>query len=224
MPMTMPTPTTMDDAAPAGLLTLTQWLSPAFPLGAYAYSHGLEAAIGAGHVTGAEALRAWIDGLLAHGSGQSDAVLLVHVLGGGDPDAAAATARALSPAATRRRETDEMGAAFARTRASMTGAPHAPHPLPVALGLAARPLGLPPVTVAALYLQSFASNQVSCALRAMPLGQAAGQGVLAALAPAIRAAAEAAAHGDPARIATCDIGAAIAAMRHETLQPKVFAT
>ena len=211
-------------AAPQALLTLTQWLSPAFPLGAYAYSHGLESAVADGHVADAATLRDWIEGLLLHGSGRSDAVLLVHVLLGGDPDAAAATARALCAGAVRRRETDEMGAAFARTLASMTGEPHAPHPLPVALGLAARPLGLPHVTVAALYLQSFASNQVSCALRAMPLGQAAGQGVLAALAPSIRAAAEAAAHGDPARIATCDVGASIAAMRHESLQPKVFAT
>ena len=206
-------------AVPHGLLTLVQWLSPAFPLGAYAYSHGLEAAISAGHVPHAASLRDWIEGVVTFGSGKSDAVLLVHVLRGGDPDAAAATARALCAGAERRRETDEMGAAFARTLASMTGEPRAPHPLPVALGLAARPLGLPPVTVAALYLQSFASNQISCALRAMPLGQAAGQGVLADLAPAIRAAAEAAAHGDPARIATCDVGAAIAAMRHETLQP-----
>ncbi len=117
-----------------------------------------------------------------------------------------------------------MGAAFARTLAAMTGEPRVPHPLPVALGLAARPLGLPPVTVAALYLHAFAANQVSCALRAMPLGQAAGQGVLAGLAPTIRAAAEAAGHGDPSRIATCAIGADIAAMAHETLQPKVFVT
>ncbi len=215
----------MDDAAaPPGLLTLTQWLSPAFPLGAFAYSHGLEAAIAAGQVTDAATLTDWIAGLLAHGSGHSDAVLLVHVLAGGDPDVAAATARALCAGAGRQRETDEMGAAFARTLRVIDGAEHAPRPLPVALGLAARPLGLSPVTVAALYLQSFAANQVSCAIRAMRLGQAAGQGVLAALAPAIRAAAVAAAHGDPARIATCDIGAAIAAMRHETLQPKVFAT
>ena len=211
-------------AAPQALLTLTQWLSPAFPLGAYAYSHGLESAVADGHVADAATLRDWIEGLLLHGSGQADAVLLVHVLLGGDPDAAAAMARALCAGAARRRETDEMGAAFARTLASMTGEARAPHPLPVALGLAARPLGLPPVTVAALYLQSFASNQVSCALRAMPLGQAAGQGVLAALAPVLDAAAEAAAHGDLDRIATCDVGASIAAMRQDSLQPKVFAT
>ena len=215
------TATRMADGA---LLTLSRWLSPAFPLGAYAYSHGLEAAIAGGHVRDAGTLRDWIEGLVTWGSGQSDAVLLIHVLSGGDPAAAAATARALCAGAARRREADDMGAAFARTLAAITGKPRAPHPLPVALGLAARPLGLPAGTVAALFLQSFASNQVSCALRAMPLGQDAGQGVLAALAPAILAAAASARHGDPARIGTCDVGAAIASMRQESLQPRVFAT
>ena len=215
------TPTRMDDGA---LLTLTQWLSPAFPLGAYAYSHGLEAAVAAGHVRDADTLADWVRDVIVHGSGQSDAVLLVHVMEGGDPDDAAAIARALCAGAERLRETDEMGAAFARTLSAMTGERREPHPLPVALGLAARPLGLPAVTAAALYLQSFASNQVACALRALPLGQAAGQGVLAALAPAIARTARAAAHGDPARIATCAFGADIAAMAHEVLQPRVFVT
>jgi urease accessory protein UreF len=57
------------------LLTLVQWLSPAFPTGGYAYSHGLEAVIFDGERSAA-GIGAWIEGVLRHGSGQSDAVLL----------------------------------------------------------------------------------------------------------------------------------------------------
>ncbi len=59
----------------AATLHLLAWLSPAFPVGAFAYSHGLEAAVEAGDITDAETLRAWLADLVEHGSGRSDAVL-----------------------------------------------------------------------------------------------------------------------------------------------------
>ncbi|MEQ9053685.1 MAG: urease accessory UreF family protein, partial [Roseovarius confluentis] len=58
------------------ILTLAQWLSPAYPVGAFAYSHGLELAIREGWISDAETLRAWLAGVLADGSGRSDAVFL----------------------------------------------------------------------------------------------------------------------------------------------------
>ena len=67
------TATAMTDA---GLLTLAQWLSPAFPLGSFAYSQGLETAMVEGHVRDAETLRIWLDDILTHGAGQTDAILL----------------------------------------------------------------------------------------------------------------------------------------------------
>ena len=206
------------------LLALTQWLSPSFPLGAFAYSHGLEAAIASGHIRNALALERWVADLLLKGSAQLDAVILVHVLRGGDPQAAAATAEALATSAERWEETRDMGAAFARTLAEMAGAPREAHPFPVALGLAARRLNMAPETVAMLFLQSFAANQVGCAQRAIPLGQGAAQGVLHRLSPVIADAASTAAHGDLDRLASCALGADIAAMSHETLQPRMFRT
>jgi Urease accessory protein UreF len=59
------------------LLRLTQWLSPAFPVSSYAYSHGLEAEIAAGRVRDAGALRCWVEVVLTRGGGFSDAVFLV---------------------------------------------------------------------------------------------------------------------------------------------------
>jgi urease accessory protein len=62
------------------LLTLVQWLSPAFPVGSYAYSHGLEWAISAGEVRSAASLQGWVSVILAEGAGRTDAILLAHAL------------------------------------------------------------------------------------------------------------------------------------------------
>ena len=57
-------------------LTLMQWLSPAFPVGSYAYSQGLEQAITDGHVHDAASLTDWITAVLTHGSARIDAIQL----------------------------------------------------------------------------------------------------------------------------------------------------
>src|SRR6056297_1844103 len=220
-------PTIAPVAEPGGeaaLLTLRQWLSPAFPLGSFAYSSGLEAAIAGGAVRDAAGLRDWLDIVLRHGAGRADAILLHAALRGEDASALADLARALAASAERARETDEQGAALARTVNALTGAQEPPRPLPVALGVAARPLGLPPVRVAALYLHAFAGNLVSCATRFVPLGQTEGQGALAALAPAIGEVARDTEGVDPARIASAAFGADLAALAHETMDVRIFRT
>ena len=60
------------------LLLLLNWMSPTFPVGGFAYSHGLECAIEAGRREGRRVLAAWIGDLIAHGSGWNDAVLFSH--------------------------------------------------------------------------------------------------------------------------------------------------
>ena len=62
------------------LLSLIQWLSPAFPTGGYAYSHGLEQAVVDGSLTDAPSLRHWLEDILTHGSGRQDAILLACAL------------------------------------------------------------------------------------------------------------------------------------------------
>ena len=205
------------------LLTLVQWLSPAFPTGGYAYSHGLEAMIFEGERT-AEGIGDWIEGVLRHGAGQADAVLLACVLRGEDPAALDGIARAMAGTKERLGETVEQGAAFARTVAALTGRDLAPRCLPIAVGEAARALDLPAEEVVAVALHAFAANLVACATRFAPLGQTEGQGMLARLHPVISEIAAWAATAGVEEIGTSALAAEIAAMRHEGLDVRIFKT
>lgn len=208
-----------------GLLALVQYLSPAFPTGGFAYSHGLEQVIADGVVQDAASLEAWLSGILRHGAGWQDAVLLALTLReGADPAALAQLARALAPSSERLAETEEQGAALARTVAALTGRTVAPAPLPVALGQAAAPLGLPPAQVIALYLHAFASNLVSVATRAVPLGQTEAQAVLARLHPLCETLAEQAATAREGDLGGAALAADLAAMQHETLDVRLWKT
>jgi urease accessory protein len=209
----------------ADLLTLVQWLSPAFPVGGFAYSHGLEWAISEGQVRDAATLEAWLADILDHGSGRADAVLLARAM---DPAAdlalIAATARALCASKERWTETGDQGRAFTEAVNALTGEDFPPAALPVAVGRAARALDLPAERVAALYLHAFASNLVSAAVRFVPLGQTDGQRVLASLHPLIgRVAREAAATPLEAVVSSVP-GADLAAMHHETQPVRIFRT
>jgi urease accessory protein len=228
MPKPMPVPTPMPDGAdggPGALLALSQWLSPGFPIGAFAYSHGLEWAIAAGDVADADTLGGWIGDVLRFGAGRTDAVLLAHALRpGADLAALADRALALAASAERARETLEQGAAFVAATNALTGADRPPLPYPVAVGAAAGGLGLAPRLVLALYLQAFAGNLVAAGVRFVPLGQTEGQAVLAGLRPVVADVAAEAADAPLGAIATAALGADLAAMRHETMDVRIFRT
>lgn len=207
------------------LLTLVQWLSPAFPTGGFAYSHGLEQVVTDGTLRSGGDLVAWLTDILTHGAGRQDAILLACALrDGADHDALAALAAALAPSAERLRETMEQGTAFARTVAALTGRDLPARPLPVALGQAAAPLGLPADQVIALYLHSFAANLVSAAVRFVPLGQNEGQAALSDLHPLVGRIAAETAGLDESDITSAAFGADLAAMRHETMDVRIFKT
>ena len=130
------------------LLSLVQWLSPSFPTGGFAYSHGLEAAMVAGDVTDAATLQDWVAGVLRYGAGRTAAVLLARGLDeGADLDVLSDLARALAGSAERLRETVDQGAAFAATMGALAGADDPARPLPLAVAQAARGLGMPAVQV-----------------------------------------------------------------------------
>ncbi|QUS35379.1 urease accessory protein UreF [Falsirhodobacter algicola] len=205
---------------PTDLLRLVQWLSPAFPTGSYAYSHGMEQAITDGAVHDAASAGAWIGDVLRFGAGWSDAVMLVHAHGGAD---LRDLARALAPSAERMRETEEQGAAFAAT-VSALGRDVGPQPLPLAVGIAARGLDVPLREVVALYLHAFAANLAACATRFVPLGQTQGQALLQALHPIIADLAARAETAPLGAIASASIAGDLAAMRHETLEVRIFKT
>jgi urease accessory protein len=98
------------------LLRLLAWLSPAFPTGGFAYSHGIEWAVEAGDITDETSLRDWLADVLAHGAGRSDAILLHHAhRAAHDADALAdivELAEAAAPCRERRKETLDQGNAF----------------------------------------------------------------------------------------------------------------
>jgi urease accessory protein len=204
-------------------LTLVHWLSPAFPTGAFAYSHGMEAEIAARTVHGATSLEVWLGNVLRFGAGWQDAVLLCQALRG-DCAALDDLARALQPSAERLRESAGQGAAFARTVAGMTGRALTPRLLPVAVAEAAAPLALPARDVAALYLQGFAGNLVTIAIRHVPLGQTEGQAVLARLLPVIEGLASRAAEAGLDDLGGCALAGDLAALRHETMEVRIFRT
>lgn len=209
----------------AGLMTLVQWLSPAFPTGAFAYSHGMEQVISDGGIRSGADLEGWLSDVLRFGAGKQDAILLSAALEpGADLAALAGLCVALQPSAERLREVTEQGAAFARTVAALSGAAVEERPLPVAVGAAAAGLGLPKQEVIALYLHAFASNLVSAAVRFVPLGQNDGQAALARLHPLIGRVAEAAAEATVGDISSAALGADLAAMRHEGLDVRIFKT
>ena len=207
------------------LLTLVQWLSPAFPTGGFAYSHGLEQAISTGQVADVPQLRQWLAEVLQFGAGRQDAILLVQALqDGADHAALDDLARALQPSSERLSETLEQGTAFARTVAALTGRPLPARCLPVAVGEAAAPLDLPAAQVAALYLHAFSSNLTSVAMRFMPLGQEAGQGVLASLHLVIDALSAQVTQLTLEDLGSSAMGADLSALAHETLDVRIFRT
>ena len=211
----------------AQLLRLLTWLSPAFPVGAFGYSHGLEAAIREGAVTDAAALWAWIAGLLEHGSGWTDAVLFKAAHGVAGDKAALAEivelAEALAPSLERRRESLGQGAAFL-----IAARAWGPQPLDgavaysVAVGAVCGAAQVALEVALAAWLHAFAANLVSVAVRAIPLGQTNGVAVIAELEPVILATAARAAQSSLDDLGSAAILSDITAMRHETLGLRLF--
>lgn len=201
------------------LITLTQWLSPASPVGAFAYSHGLESAIAQGWVQSGDDLHDWLHDLLSCGSGRSDAGFLIRAT----REAHAPLdieARAFAASAERLHEATRQGAAFARVANPVWGLALPDLMFPVALGCAVRAVGIDAEAAAALYLHSFAGNLVSAAQRLMPLGQTEAQAVLHRLTPLCTDIAADLAQ-DPTAW-SISWASDIAAMRHETLDSRLF--
>ena len=210
---------------------LLTWLSPAFPTGAYAYSHALEWAVETRDVTDEATTLAWLADTLAHGAGRTDAILLRHAHRASTAEMLAAVAelaQAAQPSAERRMETLAQGTAFALA-AAVWGAPLLAAQLgaiayPVAVGALAAAHGVPEDDAALGLLHAFAANLTSAAARLVPLGQMACLRVLAGLAPLLATIAH-----DTATATLDDIGGAcfrsdIASMRHETQYTRLFRT
>ncbi len=220
-------------ADPALALRLLAWLSPAFPTGAYAYSHGLEWAVETGDIIDETTLFAWIADLLQHGSGRSDAILLRHAYRAhAKPEALSdlvELALAAQPSRERRAEATGQGNAFAvATRAwdhavlRDLQAQHSELPYAVAVGALAGACGLDEELTVAGVLQGFAANLISAAVRLVPLGQTTGLAVLARLEPTILAVTAQTSSATLDDLGSFCFRSDIAAMRHETQYTRLF--
>ncbi|HEX2526502.1 MAG TPA: urease accessory protein UreF [Geminicoccus sp.] len=179
------------------LLRLLAWSSPSFPIGAFAFSHGLEAAVEEGLVTDAASLLTYLRQACRHGSGFADLVLMAQAYRrADDPDRLTELiewAAALRGTAELALEAGMQGGAALRTLRLAW-----PHPaldglaelarqlavepvLPVVNGMAAWAHGLPLPQACLAQLAAFSANLVSAGVRLVPLGQTDGQRVTASL-------------------------------------------
>jgi urease accessory protein len=222
-------------AEAAALLPLMLWLSPAFPVGAFAYSHGLEWAVDSGDIADAGSLEAWLVDLLDCGAPRADAILFAAAYRAAEAlDWPAlietnALAVALCLAAERRLETTSQGAAFVNAaRASWDCEPlrrlepEALIAYPAAVAAAAAGHGLALEASLEAFVLALVANGVSAVVRLGPIGQTGGQTILAALIPRIRALAREAAQASLDDLGGSAFRSDIAAMRHETLYSRLF--
>ncbi|WP_337267693.1 urease accessory protein UreF [Oryzifoliimicrobium ureilyticus] len=212
------------------LLRLMAWLSPAFPIGSFAYSGGLERAVHDRLVQDADSLRVWIETLLRHGSVWNDAVLLAesHRSAGDEVrlGEAAALAEALAGGRERHQETMLLGAGF------LTSARAWPSPVfdrlpqkcayPVAVGAVAGAHGVPLTAALAAYLHAYVSQAVSAGIRLSTSGQKDGLFIVAGLEPVIGELAERAANSTLDDLGSSAIEADIATLRHEVQPVRLF--
>ena len=206
-------------------LKLMQWLSPAYPVGAFAYSHGLEGAVAEGHVRDGDTLSDWLGDLLTHGGARSDALLLACAYRTETAESLAEiddTARAFCPSAERLQETDLQGAAFCRTTAAIWDTALPSLTYPVAVGHAARLNDIALDLTLNMYLHAFLSNLVAAGQRLLSLGQTEAQQRLNACGPQLRRTVDAALSGTIDDLFGASFAADIASMRHETQYSRIF--
>lgn len=220
-------------AAPPWTQILLQWTSPAFPVGAFSYSHGLEWMVETGSVTGRDALGRLIEALIGFGDLQADAVALCaahRAIDGATLDAVVAESNRFFGASELARESLDQGAAFVAALAADGASypllsarnPTLPIPHAIAFGGAARDRGVPLGPAVEGWLHAAAVNIVSAGQRLIPLGQRDGVGLTHDLGPGISAAStKAMATSLSDRTATTLI-ADMAAIHHETQYTRLF--
>lgn len=229
--VTPATTTTMtEQPSNIALLRLMAWLSPAFPVGGFSYSHGLERAVHDGLIVDSESLAAWLETLVEMGSGWNDAVLFAEswrrARGAGDLDEIAALAEALASSRERYIETMLQGAAFLKAAAAW------PNPvlqrLPaecaycVTVGAIAGGNSIALWDALSAFLQTFFSNLVQAAIRLGVVGQNRATALLAGFEPLAVATAARAARSTLDDLGGCAFVSDVMAMKHETQYSRLF--
>lgn len=213
------------------------WLSPSFPVGAFAYSHGLELAADRGWVHNRNSLEAWLRDLVELGSLRNDLILLAASWQAAVAEdmqllvEVNALALALQPSAERRLETETQGTAFLSTLVTAWSCPAlvsvasalttgVAYPVAVGAGSAAHGIGVDGTLHG--YAMAFAGNLVSSAIRLSIVGQTDGQRVLAALTPALQRQAATAKSTTLDDIGGATLRSDLASLAHETQYSRLF--
>src|ERR1044072_9220884 len=213
------------------------WLSPAYPVGAFSYSGGIEWAVESVDVKDAETLRRWLTVTTTEGGGFCAAVFLLHAhraVEAADDRAlrdVAELAGAFAPSKERHLETTAQGRAFIEaTRAAwpcaaldrLAAAWDGPVAYPVAVGVSAAGHGVAVEPALGAYLHAVVANLISAGVRLIPLGQTDGQRLLAAFEPVIAATAARALATPLDRVGGAAFRADLAGMHHETQYTRLF--
>jgi urease accessory protein len=221
----------------AVLYRLMAWLSPAYPVGAFAYSGGLEWAVEAGDVVDRETLGDWLSTVMAEGSGFCDAALFGHAHRATEKSddehlrATAELAAVFVASKERFLETTTQGRSFRET--TRLAWPHpamerleriwdGPLAYPIAVAVATASHSIQRAPAAAAFLQALAANLVSAGVRLIPLGQTDGQRLIAELEPLLAGTMQRALACPLDRIAGATFRADLASMRHETQHTRLF--
>lgn len=243
--------TTTTMVTDADLFRLMAWTSPAYPVGGFSYSHGIEMAVEEGRLKRQADLVAYIAAVLRQGAGRVDAVLFAeaHRAAGRDRPEAVGEGRE-SPAesdgaldeiaelafawrgtAETALESTQQGGSFASVTATCWpdarfAAFAARHrgrlSHAVAFGAAAGMAGMPLRPTLFAFLQGFCANLVSAGVRLIPLGQTDGQIATAALLPIITECADAALTTALDELGTAAPLLDMLSMRHETQYTRLF--
>jgi urease accessory protein len=219
------------------LYRLMTWLSPAYPVGAFAYSSGIEWAVEAGDIADAQSLQHWLETTLRAGAGMNDGIFFAHAhraVTQGDEAALVALAElaaAFVPTRERQQETATLGRAFMEvTQAAWPCAALArlqelwagPLAYPIAVGTACAGHALPLAPALHAFLTAVCANWTSAAVRLIPLGHTDGQRVIRALEPAVAATAQRAMSAQLDDLGSATFRADLASMRHETQYTRLF--
>jgi urease accessory protein len=221
----------------AALYRLMTWLSPAFPVGGFSYSSGIEWAVEAQDIADALSLKAWLASMLTDGSGFCDAAFLAQAHRATETDdvralqETAELAAAFVPSRERQLETSSQGRAFIeiaraawncepldRTLASCAG----PIVYPVAVGIVSAAHAIPLAPTLHAFLHALVSNWISAGSRLIPLGQTDSQHVLAALEGEVAATARRAMSATLDDVGSATFRADLASLRHETQYTRLF--
>ena len=215
-----------------GLMRLLWLASPALPIGAYAYSRGLEFALDSGWVSGADGVQDWIGGVLSHQIATLDAPVLARMFHAYESDLRADVERwneflcAARESAETALEDRQLGIALGkvlreagveRAQGVSSGASYAQW-----FALACVHWGVSCADAVLAYMFAFAEGQVTAAIKLMPLGQTAGQRVLAALMAQIEPLAARALTLLDHELGAFTPGLALASMLHETQYTRLF--